>query len=47
MPILGSLGAWIATRSEKFMFAKFLAAYPAIVILGAVVWYHYLSATYA
>ena len=47
LPILGTLGAWIATRAEKFLFAKFLAAYPAIVILGAVFWYNYLSGTYA
>ncbi|MEZ5924829.1 MAG: hypothetical protein R3D57_10660 [Hyphomicrobiaceae bacterium] len=47
LPILGSLAAWIATRSEKFLFAKFLAAYPAIVILAAVGWYHYLSNYYA
>ncbi len=47
LPILGSLGAWLAFRAEKFLFAKFLAAYPALVILGAVFWYHYLSAIYA
>lgn len=47
LPILGSLGAWIAFRAEKFLFAKFLAAYPAIVIISAVFWYHYLSAIYA
>ncbi len=47
LPILGSLGAWLAFRAEKFLFAKFLAAYPTIVILGAVFWYHYLSAMYA
>lgn len=47
LPILGSLGAWIAFRAQQFLFAKFLAAYPALVIVGAVLWYHYLSATYA
>ena len=47
LPILGSLGAWIAGRSEHFLFSKFLAAYPAMVILAAVGWYHYLSSVYA
>jgi hypothetical protein len=47
LPVLGSLGAWLATRAEKFLFAKFLAAYPALVIVAAVGWYHYLSSIYA
>ena len=47
LPVIGSLGAWLASRSEQFLFAKFLAAYPAMVILAAVGWFHYLSSVYA
>lgn len=47
LPLLGSIGAWVATRSGNFLFAKFLAAYPALVIAAAVIWYNYLSSMYA
>jgi hypothetical protein len=47
VPIISTLGSWIAARSGSFGFAKFLTAYPAVVILGAVFWFHYLSAIYA
>ncbi len=47
LPLLGSIGAWLATRSGNFLFAKFLAAYPTIVIAASVFWYNYLSAIYA
>jgi hypothetical protein len=47
LPLLGSVGAWVATRSGNFLFAKFLAAYPALVIAAAVFWYNYLSSMYA
>lgn len=47
LPLLGSIGAWVATRSGNFLFAKFLAAYPAMVIAAAVFWYNYLSSMYA
>lgn len=47
LPVLATLGAWIATRSGHFLFAKCLTAYPALVILGTVFWFHYLAAMYA
>ena len=47
LPLLGSIGAWVASRSGNFLFAKFLAAYPALVIGAAVVWYNYLSSMYS
>jgi hypothetical protein len=47
MPVIATLGSWIASRSGQFLFAKFLTAYPALVVVGAVIWYHYLSMIYA
>ena len=46
LPMLGAVGAWFASNLGHQTLARFLAAYPLLLILSSCGWYWYLSGTY-
>lgn len=47
LPMLGAGGAWLAGGCGQQALARFLSAYPMLLIVSSCLWYWYLAGIYA